>query len=91
MLILPALQRREILRIGVNQKNFDKALVNTFPSFTQMDFCKKFDISYHYLSNLKSKKIKERACHSAGPSFRKKLLTIFEGKYSFDHLFYEVK
>ena len=78
------------MRIGLKQRSFNKALVQTFPSLSQREFCEKFNISYHYLSNLKSKKIKDRKYHSAGPNFRKKLLATFDGKYSFSDLFYEV-
>jgi len=78
------------MRIGVKQRSFNKALVQTFPALSQRDFCKEFNISYHYLSNLKSEKIKNRKYHSAGPNFRKKLLETFDGKYDFEDLFYEV-
>tara|TARA_R100000700_G_C3113089_1_gene105253 strand:- start:399 stop:647 length:249 start_codon:yes stop_codon:yes gene_type:complete len=78
------------MRIGLKQRSFNKALVQTFPSLSQREFCEEFNISYHYLSNLKSEKIKERKYHSAGPNFRKKLLATFNGKYSFSDLFYEV-
>tara|TARA_R100000458_G_scaffold54238_1_gene57139 strand:+ start:515 stop:757 length:243 start_codon:yes stop_codon:yes gene_type:complete len=78
------------MRIGVKTKSFNKALIQTFPSLSQREFCKEFNISYHYLSNLKSEKIKERKHHSAGPNFRRKLLATFDGKYSFSDLFYEV-
>ena len=78
------------MRIGVKTKSFNKALIQTFPALSQRDFCKEFNISYHYLSNLKSEKIKERKHHSAGPNFRRKLLATFDGKYSFSDLFYEV-
>ena len=78
------------MRIGLKQRSFNKALVQTFSSLSQREFCEEFNISYHYLSNLKSEKIKERKYHSAGPNFRKKLLATFNGKYSFSDLFYEV-